>query len=326
MSKINSDYEIHFNILENALDFIESGVEFFGRNEYVNDLGKGLRVFFPSYSKPHDYKYALLNIASGLELLLKARLEIEHWSLIFDSVDKAIKDNLKTGNFSSVSFSNLILRLQNICGIKISEKQLKELKEFKNLRNKIEHYTFNINVYAIGPRLINILQFILHFIQDELEESGHLKYNDARVVSIKNNLSRISSFVDSRYKDIESKIESNKNIALCPICQQDTVIKSNNVTSCLFCLSKFDTEEFIDKYLNRFHFSVLYEHHSQGGFEVLTRCPACEQYTLIEEETRYKCLNCLEEYRLKEISRCIKCGETTDIVKANYICKDCVSG
>lgn len=61
--------DLHLQILENALDFIDRAIV-----EVRTRLGHG----------EDENKFAALCLGSGIELLVKARLAMEHWSLIFD--------------------------------------------------------------------------------------------------------------------------------------------------------------------------------------------------------------------------------------------------
>lgn len=65
--------ELRLNILENAIDFVRSGIE-----DYFRTDAPDARV----------HKYAVLDIFAGVILLLKERLSREHESLIFAKVEE----------------------------------------------------------------------------------------------------------------------------------------------------------------------------------------------------------------------------------------------
>lgn len=88
------DNQIQFTLLENSLDFILTGVK---------DLS--------GEPTPRDLKYSALHLSAGVELLLKARLEKQDWSLVFKDVNKANEDAYKTGEFKSVGWQTSITRL-----------------------------------------------------------------------------------------------------------------------------------------------------------------------------------------------------------------------
>ena len=65
--------KITFGLLDNALDYLDQAAEHARKDT------------------PRDWKYALLHLASGVELLLKAKLQEEHWSLVFQTWTKRQK-------------------------------------------------------------------------------------------------------------------------------------------------------------------------------------------------------------------------------------------
>jgi len=66
-----SKAELKFNLVENGIDFIRSGIE---------------QYFLRDTPKARDHKYAVLHIFAGVLLLLKERLRRAHASLIFARV------------------------------------------------------------------------------------------------------------------------------------------------------------------------------------------------------------------------------------------------
>ena len=62
-------------------------------------------------------KHIILNLANCLELLVKYRLEQEHWTLIFSDLNKAKYSDYLAGDFINVDVKPGICRLKNICEI-----------------------------------------------------------------------------------------------------------------------------------------------------------------------------------------------------------------
>jgi hypothetical protein len=95
--------DLQFELLENGLDFIASGL-----NYIVRATTKG------------DLKYGVLHLASGIELVLKERRRQEDWSLVFKDIDDADEERYKAGDFRSVDHQECLKRLEEECGIEIS--------------------------------------------------------------------------------------------------------------------------------------------------------------------------------------------------------------
>src|SRR6266568_2543373 len=81
---------LQLSLLGNALDYLENAVN---RAAHVAS-----RLDDPGTTPRREHrrwKYAVLHLEAGVELLLKARLSREHWSLVFADVDKATREALE---------------------------------------------------------------------------------------------------------------------------------------------------------------------------------------------------------------------------------------
>ncbi|MFJ5534146.1 hypothetical protein [Streptomyces sp. NPDC093261] len=76
--------EVYFPPVRNGLDYLVSVVE---------HLEAGTERV-----SARDLKYAVLHLAAGAEVLLKARLQLEHWSLVFSDPAKARRSELEDGS------------------------------------------------------------------------------------------------------------------------------------------------------------------------------------------------------------------------------------
>jgi hypothetical protein len=85
-------------------------------------------------------KYSVINFCSAVEILLKARLVREHWSLILAKPELADVIRSKSGDFISVSMEEAIRRLDSVCNEKISLDTREAFKTIRNHRNKLVHF------------------------------------------------------------------------------------------------------------------------------------------------------------------------------------------
>jgi hypothetical protein len=116
---------------------------------------------------PYSLKQAIVNLSNCLELLIKFRLLVEHWSFIFEDINKAKEINLDTGDFISVSFNRGIERLGNICNIDIDRYFLFS-KELYKLRNKLVHYTLNDSLETILETIVGSIKETYDFAHNEI--------------------------------------------------------------------------------------------------------------------------------------------------------------
>ena len=145
---------LKFDLLENGVDYLLSGVEHLNAKE------------------ARSHKYAILHLAAGVELILKHVIKEEHWSLLFEDPSKANKSNLDTGDFKSIEFESIWNRLKNVCGIDIGQSDHLTLKSLRNLRNRIQHFNVDINILAVRAECSQVLAFLLGFIDNEVDITG----------------------------------------------------------------------------------------------------------------------------------------------------------
>ena len=92
---------MQYSMLENGMDFILSGIEYLQRAEQEN---------IEENFRDKELKYALLHLSSGIELVFKSRLNIEHWTYIFEDMNGASKKKYEDGSLKTVDSNTAIDR------------------------------------------------------------------------------------------------------------------------------------------------------------------------------------------------------------------------
>ncbi|RGD74563.1 hypothetical protein [Anaerofustis stercorihominis] len=148
-------YELPF--LNNIYDSLETvNVDLFCFLELYQGEG---------YLSHDEIKHIILNLANLLELLIKWRLEQEHWALIFSDINKATYSNYIDGDFISVDIKSGIIRLESICGINCSFSACKKIYQY---RNRLMHYTLNSIFEQIIKDLSDAMCEITKFMEGEI--------------------------------------------------------------------------------------------------------------------------------------------------------------
>jgi hypothetical protein len=177
--------ELKLSLVENAKDFLLEAVK------------------YAKASSPRDWKYAALNLWSALELLLKAILETEHWSLLFEDVNKASKKKLCGGDFQTVRFETTIERIKGIAGISLGDRELKYLRQIREIRNRITHSVVKLNVEqaksVVGRGISVFLTLEQDYLHEELDKTLEYEVNQA--------LQDFQKYVDARLRDIKPQLE-----------------------------------------------------------------------------------------------------------------------
>jgi hypothetical protein len=306
---LSGNYKVELTIVENGLDFIKRS---------LIELEKDDDMYF---------KYAILHLSAGLELILKARLQKEHWSLVFEDINKANLEIFNEGEFKSVAFDNLISRLEGICNIEIDFKTKRKIQSLKKYRNRIEHFDLSVNKKALEAITFEVLSFLIPFIyKEELIEREHdtLKF-------INEKLANMDDYITQRYKEISPVIKelpSEVRLLECPNCLQNRTLRLD-VKYCYFCETTFKnlSEEFISRFLNfDENFNISY-----GKFKLLELCPCCAKRSLLVADDECLCLTCCKILKPNEYVKCVDCGithllgsEEGEFINEEYVCYDCI--
>ncbi len=232
------------SLIENAHDFIVSAAE---------DAKK---------DDSRYWKYSLLNLASGLELILKARLDTEHWSLLFANIDKAAKEKMKQGDFVSVDFETALTRLKNISEVCLPFKVEKDLKTIRRMRNKIIHFAVDVNIRELKGLVAKGINIFIEFYKENFEVDNSFIYD------LSETLVEFEEFVTSRLKSLEDELKELDRpanlIRDCSRCLQNTLILNDSAVKCLFCGYEISLRE-------------LAENYTECSVEL---CPECHEETV----------------------------------------------
>lgn len=209
------------------------------------------------------WKHALLSLSTGLELLLKARLESEHWSLLFAKVDNASTGRYRTGNFISVDFKTALNRLKNISNVEVSEAEEKELLKIRNIRNRLQHFHYDISIEGLKSWVGRGINAFVAFYERNFDD------DPAFIYDLSESLMEFEEFVTSRMASLKEELESHDRpqydaFSSCPNCFHDAVVIDGDDVWCLFCGAETTLED-------------LVESRSESYVEV---CPKCGRKAL----------------------------------------------
>ncbi len=281
---------LDYPLLDNALDFLLSSAEHAGEDSR------------------RSWKYAILHLFAGIELLLKARLQLEHWSLVFQDIDKADDRSLKSGDFRSADFESLCNRLEKIAKICIQQNERRQLDDLRKLRNRLEHFGINIELPQVKSSVAKGLNFGVAFCESYLkEEIGD--FENSILGEIVVHLREFEEFVAERMKTVIANITPVAILRECPMCFQTTLEALQEETlHCHFCGYEIAAH-------------TLAEQYSESDVEV---CPECGHNALAlivynNESAGWECFACGAEF--DHLHHCSSCGELYS--GDGPICHDC---
>lgn len=287
---------IQFDLIENGLDFITSGIDHILRDK-----------------TPYQLKYAILHLSAGTELLLKEVLKSEHWSLIFENPNSAKYELLKTAEFRSVDFETLLARLTNICEIQLSDKEISILRQLKKLRNKIEHFEFNENPKAIKSLASKVLCLLLHFINTQFETKSFSETSRNNIEKLRESLTKFKEFADLRAAQIKPDIDDAQRkfkVESCPLCRHSALVLNDEI-SCLFCGYSDEPHKVAILYAENILGESQYLCMTRGGEFPVMDCIHCDGTdTFVSKgDDGFVCFNCYETNQNEELRGCSQCGQ-----------------
>ncbi|MEV0641499.1 hypothetical protein AB0I77_42565 [Streptomyces sp. NPDC050619] len=238
-----------------------------------------------------DLKYAVLHLAAGAEVLLKARLQIEHWSLVFKEPGQAKRARLEDGSLKSCSPDETVQRLKDIAQVVISDKDSSALSKLANHRNALQHYGLigqAANARAVESQAAEVLDFLIGFLDHELLPAlseSELAGTWVDMEHIRFGLTEIQGFVKKRMQRLRSELAPYLDQTVCcPYCRQwafrpDPGAPEFRTFTCLFCGSSHPP------YDAAFEYSLLVLRRDPEGDvygQMATEtCPDCEEDSLV---------------------------------------------
>jgi len=285
--------ELRLSLIENARDFVLEAVK------------------YTKAGTPRDWKYALLNLAAGLEIMMKALLDREHWTLVFQDVDDASRERLESGEFKSVDFPTAVKRLATLTETPISENDRAYMDKIRRLRNRMLHF----DVKLTEAQAKAVLAQGLSVFGDLHEHVDQGAGQDDFLGLMRRELAVFQEFISVRLAKVRPQLKGAERPARrfreCPDCLQATLVVNEDEVDCLFCGSHFGPAE------------LAAMSDGDGG-----PCPECEIGTLAfvlynNEEGEFICVLCGRKFAQSHNRECERCGEQFWSTDGMLICEEC---
>jgi hypothetical protein len=213
--------DFHFSLLENGLDFVLSAIE---------------HLTLASVGQPdqkRQLKYAVLHLSSGIELILKERLRVEHWSLLFKDVNKADETAYSSGDFVSATYQEVLDRLAGISAVIIEPKRKRQLDDLRKRRNRLEHFGTAEGLLAALASTSAMASFIFDFIEENFDEAQKSE-EEIYLEEIKESLVKCTAIVTERWKEIKQSVDGAFATAQCPRCGHEAASIDAGEVRCFF--------------------------------------------------------------------------------------------
>lgn len=222
--------DVHFPPVENGLDYLISVTEHLAADE--------------DEVSARDLKYAVLHLQAAAEVLLKYRLQLEHWSLVFTKVDQASREVFERGTFNSCGTDDTIARLSKIVGIEISQQDATAFKDLEKARNSLQHYGLTDSGRAVEARAAAALDALIRFLDVHLLphlDDAHRPQTENDMERIRGGLTRVRGFVAKRMQRLTAELRDFTECTVqCPDCRQWALLITMGGIQCRFCMREWD--------------------------------------------------------------------------------------
>jgi hypothetical protein len=310
--------DVSFPPVPNGVDYLVSVVELLSRE-------KG----DPS---ARDLKYAVLHLQAASEVLLKARLQIEHWTLVVKDAAKTKKHKHQDGDFESPTHAEAVRRLVDVVGIDISEEDRKALLGLAKTRNSLQHWGLTESAPAVEARAAAVLDFLIRFLDDHLLTelaADQLADIDDDMLRVREGLTGIKAYVKSRMSRLRGELkEVAERTVQCPDCTQFALVVDGVENKCHICPRLWDFDELAQSYASEV-LSFSWHDLTEGASDPTVECPDCGTETLIlgaltaAQPDRYVnlCFNCAEVF--DKLESCMRCTRLYVPDEDETICANC---
>lgn len=251
-----SQHDIFDSLARNAFDFLERGIGEFD-------------------TAP---KYSVIHFCAAVEMLLKARLMKEHWSLVVSKPEQANLAKFMAGDFTSVTMDEARARIRDIAGEDIAGDAFNSFRTLANHRNKMIHF-FHAGVDGEEEAKAQIVAehcrswFHLHRLLNRWDAYFH---------GFRPEISRADramkthrKYLSAKFKALKPELEANRKA-------------DNKPNLCSACGFKAAVPEAIDAQIATLECLVC--DHAETQVEI--DCPRCKEAVVIASEGYAKCAHC----------------------------------
>jgi len=172
---------------------------------------------------------SIIDLYTAIELLFKARLMKEHWSLILTKPEDAKVTSFENGDFHSVFLEQSEKRLKNICGESFKKEAITNFKALGEHRNQIVHFA-HTSFDNKSDKLVLEHWRSWFYLHDLLKSQWSDIFSDFQfhIDSLHKKMQNKKQFLQVKYEAIYKNIEIERNksseIAHCPSCSFEAAL------------------------------------------------------------------------------------------------------
>lgn len=263
-------YKYAYGLLANARMFAESAVE------------------FAREGRDAHWKFAVLHLATAIELLLKACLALKDHKYLVRGKVQVTDRQFDLGDFHSVGIDECVEKLR-ACGARLSSSQSVAITRLRVLRNRVAHY---ISVENTNEMKVAIAAGLNVFIEiNNANFPDEDPYSGRTISQLIVDLNEYDEFVTARLMYLSDQLLAatrprTHHTDECSRCFQDATIIVQDKIQCLFCGDSETIKEFAQLISDDGSVGVCghcgreaVARHKYKGDEPTYECFCCGSYT-----------------------------------------------
>jgi hypothetical protein len=233
-------------------------------------------------------KYAVIDFYTCIELVLKARLMHEHWTLILTKMDEIKANEFIDGDFHSVSLRLIAARLKNIVNSPLSKDEEDCFDEIRKHRNKLVHFFHPDYKDKTSETIQNITAELLrgwYYLEQLLTKKWNKEFErfGSEIHQISSKMHSLRGFLKAKYDvlqpDITLQIAKGEIFYDCKSCgylsaNETYWTDGSIIIKCLICMF------------------------SEGAVRI--SCPTCA-FSVLIVEGEGQCGSCKESFNLEKL-------------------------
>lgn len=155
---------------------------------------------------------AIIELYTAIELIFKARLMKEHWSLVITKPESANLTKFENGDFKSVYLSESEQRLKNICNESFKTEAMNNFKALGEHRNQIVHFA-HTDFNGSNQKLIIEHWSSWFYLRDLLINQWSPIFKDftAQFDVLHENILKRKEFLQAKFDEIKIDIDLRKS-------------------------------------------------------------------------------------------------------------------
>jgi hypothetical protein len=230
-------------------------------------------------------RFAILHVATALELVFKARLAMQDPFLIVRG-NHVTEDALERGEFQSVGIEEAVERLKTAGLLSLGDHQVSHLKTLRNMRNRVTHFACAANADEARAALGAGLQLFI-----EIHNSGFTDddvYPAKSMQALVEELSRCNEFVNERHRQLAETILTaarprTRHLEECQHCLQDAIVIIGESLKCIFCGANATIHDYVER---------ISDDNTVGVCKTCGRKSVMCHFSQGAEQPTYECICC----------------------------------